>query len=143
MKYTPDRIPLNADAKWLAEYLTRELNKIAQTLDHPEATQINYGKEVRNVTSSNAATVNWKAGQKQRVILKSSSTITFVPPEGVCNLMLVLECDGGAYSPTLPSSMLWQGGTEPTWTATDNAIDVIAMYYDGTYYHATASLDSK
>jgi hypothetical protein len=39
--------------------------------------------------------------------------------------------------------MLWQGGTEPTWSAANGKIDVIAMYFDGTNYHATASLDSK
>ena len=142
MKYSPDYIPNDADARFLVEYLTRELNKIAQTLDHPEATAINYGKEVQNVASTSAVTVNWKRGQKQRVIFDASSTITFVPPEGVCNLMLVLDYNG-TYTPTLPSSMLWAGGTEPTWTKTNGAIDVIAMYYDGAYYHSTASVDSK
>jgi hypothetical protein len=142
MKYSPDYIPNDADARFLVEYLTRELNKIAQTLDHPEATAINYGKEVQNVASTSAITVNWKRGQKQRIIFDASSTITFIPPEGVCNLMLVLDYNG-TYTPTLPSSMLWTGGTEPTWTKTNGAIDVIAMYYDGTYYHATASVDSK
>ena len=142
MKYSPDYIPNDADARFLVEYLTRELNKIAKTLDHPEATAINYGKEVQNVASTSAVTVNWKRGQKQRVIFDASSTITFIPPEGVCNLMLVLDYNG-TYTPTLPSSMLWTGGTEPTWTKTNGAVDVIAMYYDGTNYHSTASVDSK
>lgn len=142
MKYSPEIIPSNADAKWLAEYLTRELNKIAQTIDHPEATAINYGKEVQNTAGTSTITINWKKGQKQRLILNASTTITFIPPEGVCNLMLVLDYNG-TYTPTLPNIMLWQGGTEPTWTKTNGAVDVIAMYYDGTNYHATASVDSK
>jgi hypothetical protein len=142
MRYTPDYIPNDADARFLVEYLTRELNKIAQTIDHPEATTINYGREVQNVASTATTTVNWKRGQKQRIIFNASSTITFVPPEGVCNLMLVLAYTG-SYTPTLPSSMLWTGGTEPTWSAANGKVDVIAMYFDGTSYHATASLDSK
>jgi len=142
VRYTPDYIPNDADARFLVEYLTRELNKISQTLDHPEATVINYGREVQNVASTAATTVNWKRGQKQRVTFSASSTISFVPPEGVCNLMLVLAYTG-SYTPTLPSSMLWTGGTEPTWSAANGKVDVIAMYYDGTSYHATASLDSK
>ena len=142
MRYVPESIPINADARVLAEFISRELAKISNTLDHPEATAINYGKEVQNIASTAATTVNWKRGQKQRVVFNASSTITFIPPEGVCNLMLVLDYNG-TYTPTLPSSMLWQGGTEPTWTKTNGAIDVIAMYYDGAYYHATASLDSK
>jgi hypothetical protein len=142
MKYSPEIIPSNADARWLTEYLTRELNKIAQTIDHPEATTVNYGKEVQNTAGTSTITINWRRGQKQRLILNASTTITFIPPEGVCNLMLVLDYNG-TYTPTLPSTMFWQGGTEPTWTKTNGAVDVIAMYYDGTNYHSTASLDSK
>ena len=141
MRYTPDSI-LVTDLEGVVAYLQREFDKISQTFDIPEVKQLNYGKEVQNIASTSATTVNWKRGQKQRVVFNASSTITFVPPEGVCNLMLVLDYNG-TYTPTLPSSMLWQGGTEPTWTKTNGAIDVIAMYYDGAYYHATASLDSK
>jgi hypothetical protein len=142
MRYIPESIPINADARVLAEFVSRELAKISNTFDHPEATVINYGKEVQNVASTSATTVNWRKGQKQRVIFNATSTITFVAPEGVCNLMLVLDYNG-TYTPTLPSNMLWTGGTEPTWSKASGKVDVIAMYYDGADYHATASVDSK
>jgi hypothetical protein len=142
MRYVPESIPINADARVLAEFISRELAKISNTLDHPEATAINYGREVQNVASTSATTVNWKRGQKQRITFSASSTITFIPPEGVCNLMLVLAYSG-SYTPTFPSSVKWQGGTTPTWSATNTKVDVVAMYFDGTNYHATASLDSK
>ena len=141
MRYTPDSI-LVSDLEGVVAYLQREFDKISQTFDIPEVKQLNYGKEVQNTADTSTIVVNWKAGQKQRVILNASTTISFVPPEGVCNLMLVLDYNG-TYTPTLPSTMLWQGGTEPTWTKTNGAVDIIAMYYDGTSYHSTASLDSK
>jgi len=141
MRYTPDSI-LVSDLEGVVAYLQREFDKISQTFDIPEVKQLNYGKEVQNTADTTTIVVNWKAGQKQRVILNSSTTISFVPPEGVCNLMLVLDYNG-TYTPTLPSTMLWQGGTEPTWTKTNGAVDIIAMYYDGTNYHSTASVDSK
>ena len=141
MRYTPDSI-LVSDLEGVVAYLQREFDKISQTFDIPEVKQLNYGKEVQNTADTTTIVVNWKAGQKQRVILNASTTISFVPPEGVCNLMLVLDYNG-TYTPTLPSTMLWQGGTEPTWTKTNGAVDIIAMYYDGTNYHSTASVDSK
>ena len=141
MRYTPDSI-LVSDLEGVVAYLQREFDKISQTFDIPEVKQLNYGKEVQNTADTSTIVINWKAGQKQRVILNASTTISFVPPEGVCNLMLVLDYNG-TYTPTLPSTMLWQGGTEPTWTKTNGAVDVIAMYYDGIYYHSTASVDSK
>ena len=141
MRYTPSPF-LVTDFKGLAEYVQRELSRIAATLLIPEMRQINYGKEVINTASTSATSINWKAGQKQKLELDASSTLTFVAPEGVCNLMLRIEY-GGAYTPTFPSTVKWQGGTTPTWTSTASAVDVIAMYFDGTNYHATASLDSK
>ena len=146
MRFIPEAPPRDATPNQLAEYLQRQFLRIAQTLDHPEARQINYGKEVPNYATGTALVVDWKAGQKQRIEFSNSSscTITFAPPEGVCNLMLRLVQDGtGSRAFTLPSSMHWQGGTEPTWSTAADAVDVIAMYYDGTNYHATASLDSQ
>ena len=141
MKYTPDPIQ-TVELTTVVEYLVREFNKIALVLDKLEATTVNYGKEVINTASTAATVINWKAGQKQRVEMNASTTFTFNAPEGVCNLMLKIEYNG-TYTPTFPSTMKWQGGTVPTWSAANTKTDVIAMYYDGVNYHATASLDSK
>ncbi len=141
MRYTPDPI-LFAELESLTEYIQRELNKIAQTFDIPEVKQLNYGKEVVNAVSTSTGTINWKAGQKQKLELGASTVLTFVAPEGVCNLMLRIVYSG-SYTPTFPSTVKWQGGTVPTWSASNTKVDVVAMYFDGTSYHATSSLDSK
>jgi len=141
MKYTPDPL-LSSDPVGITEYLVREFNKLALVLDKLEATNINYGRETINTASTATTVINWKAGQKQRVEMNASTTFTFNAPEGVCNLMLRIVYNG-SYTPTFPSSVKWQGGTVPTWSAANTKTDVIAMYYDGTNYHATASIDSK
>ena len=144
MRYVPEAPPRGATSDQLAEYMLRELQRVAATLDHPEATQIHYGREVDNNATGSTLTIDWRRGQKQRVDMTSDCTFTFNPPEGVCNLMLRLVQDGtGGRDPTFPSTVKWQGGTVPIWVTTANAVNVIAMYFDGTNYHATASLDSK
>jgi len=142
MRYKPDYIPNSADARWLVEYLTRELNKVAQTLDHGEATTLNYGKEVVT-TGDGTCVLKWKRGPKQRVLLNNNVTLEFVDPEGVSDLTLVLEYTD-AYTPTFPSSVYWAGGVAPTWTSTGSAIDIVHFYFDGAIYHACACpLDSR
>jgi len=144
MRYVPEAPPRGGTTELLAEYMLRELQRVAATLDHPEATQIHYGREVDNNATGSTLTIDWRRGQKQRVDMTSDCTFTFSAPEGVCNLMLRLVQDGtGGRDPTFPSTVKWQGGTVPTWVTTANAVNVIAMYYDGTNYHSTASVDSK
>jgi hypothetical protein len=143
-KYSPSPPPLGDSAADLGRWAHNELRKLQSAIEALEATTVNYGKEVRNVTAGTTLTINWKAGQKQRVEMGHDCTFTFAPPAGVCNLMLRLVQDGtGGRDPTFPSTVKWQGGTVPTWVTTTTAVNVIAMYFDGTNYHATASLDSK
>jgi hypothetical protein len=145
MKYAP--VPPPTDEKRLAQWAYGELQRIAATLTQPEATTVQYGKEWRNVVAKDDTTytLNWRNGQKQGLLLSNSATavLTFAPPEGVCNLMLKVTHVGAARKFTLPDAVHWQGGTEPTWSVSASAIDVMAMYFDGTYYHATASVNSQ
>ena len=145
MKYIPEATYLGS-LEAVIDYLYRELYKISQTFEIPEVTQLNYGKEVANATSATSVARDWRAGQKQKITLSNATScaISFVAPEGVCNLMLRVIQDGtGGRAFTLPSTVKWAGGTVPTWSTTANAVDVIAMYFDGTNYHASASIDSK
>jgi hypothetical protein len=143
MRYTPDAPPRDASPEQIAEYLYRELSRIGQAIDHPEATHINYGKETRNI-GNGALTIQWNRGQKQRVELVADTTMVWAPPDGACNIMLrMIQDSSGGWTPTLPCNVHWQGGILPAWTTTPNAVDVISCYFDGTTFHCTASLNSK
>jgi hypothetical protein len=126
----------------VVRWVENELRRLQTAVAELEATTINYGKAYVNIATGSALTISWRNGQKQTVALGASCTLTFDPPLGVCNLMLKITYSG-SYTPTLPSAVKWQGGTVPTWSAANGKTDVIAMYFDGTNYHATASLDSK
>ena len=145
MKYQPKPPP--NDPERLAQWAFQELQRVSQTLSQPEAYTVNYGEEQRNDLTTDAVTyaLDWKRRQKQSLICANSATcvLTFAPPEGVCNLMLRVVHSGAGRKFTFPSTVKWQGGTVPTWSVSASAVDVIAAYFDGTNYHATASLDSK
>ena len=145
MRYQPSPPPANTER--LAQWAYQQLQRIAATLVQPEAQTVNYGLEARNdlTTSAVTYTLDWKARQKQSLICANSATcaLTFVKPEGVCNLMLRVVHSGAGRKFAFPSSVKWQGGTVPTWSVSASAVDVLAMYYDGADYHATASVNSK
>jgi hypothetical protein len=145
MKYQPNLPPKTAEQ--LGQYIYRELVRIAQRLQEPEATTVNYGLEYRNVVAKDDTTytLSWRNGQKQLLSLANSATVSvgFDAPSGVCNVMLRVVHSGAGRKFTLPSTVKWTGGTIPTWSVSSSAVDVMAMYYDGTNYHATASVNSK
>lgn len=146
MRFQP--APPPKDPERLAQWAYQQFQRLAQTLIQPEAQTVNYGIEQRNDLTTSAVnyTLDWKARQKQGLFCANSATVTlaFAPPEGVCNLMLRIVQDGtGSRAFTFPASVKWQGGTEPTWSQSASAVDVIACYYDGTSYHCTASLNSS
>jgi len=141
-KYAPTPPP--AKLEELTQWAHNEFRRLMSAIEALEATTVSYGKEVRNVTTGSTLTINWRAGQKQRVEMGHDCTFTFAPPAGACNVMLRLVQDGtGGRDPTFPSSVHWQEGTIPTWVTTAHAVNVLAMYFDGTNYHATASVNSK
>jgi len=46
----------------------------------------------------------------------------------------------GSRTVTWPAAVLWPGGTAPTLSTGANAVDLVALYYDGTNYYGVASL---
>jgi len=94
-----------------------------------------------------AYTVDWGLAQKQMLTLAPDSgtavTITFVDPDGPCNLMLKVKQDGGG-SNTITwhtdPAVHWAGGTAPTLSTAGGAVDLIAFYFDGLIFYGQASL---
>jgi len=96
---------------------------------------VTYAAEVNNGTSGAAATINWTAGQKQRVTLGTNTTFAFIAPLGPCNVVFKIVQDGtGGRSPTWPTACRWEGGVSPSLTPTANATDLVVFYFDGTLY---------
>lgn len=120
---------------------------VAQTFTATKqfSTTANFTTEVDNGNSGAADTLDWTAGNKQKSTLTDNVTYTFSPaPDGPCSLILRLIQDAtGTRTATWPATVKWPGGTAPTLTTTANAVDVVALYFDGTNYHCNFALDSK
>lgn len=85
--------------------------------------------------------VDWSLSNKQTITLTENSSVTFVAPNGPCNLVLMVRQDGTG-SRTLAWSTLvkWPNGTAPTLSTAASAIDIMAFYYDSTHYYGQAAL---
>ena len=95
--------------------------------------------EHNNGISTGSHTVNWKASNKQKIILGSNVTIMFISPKGPSNILLkVIQDATGNRIITWPGSVKWPGGTRPTLTSNANAVDFISFYFDGTNYYGSA-----
>ncbi len=100
---------------------------------------VTFNGEVDGGSSGSSKTVDFTAGQKQKLTLSANCTLTFTPA-GVANVQLKLVQDStGGRTVTWPS-MKWAGGTAPTLTTAANGIDIISLYYDGTTWFGQASL---
>lgn len=100
-------------------------------------------EEHNNGNSSTAKTIDWKKGNKQKITTTGNCTLTFSNPFGPCNLLLkiVHEASATAYTYTWPANVYFPGGTDPDTTDTSGAVDIVALYFDGTNYYAQASLN--
>ena len=100
-------------------------------------------EESTSVTSSsNAATLNLRDGNVFEHTLTENVTYTFSNPAAsgkVSSFVLKIKQDasGSGYTVTFPSSVDFVGGTEPTLTATANAIDTFVIFTTdgGTIYN--------
>ena len=101
-------------------------------------TQAYFDAEVDDGNSSTADTIDWTTGNKHKSTVTGNCTYTFTPPSGPANLILKLV-NPGSKTPVWPVTVLWSGGTEPSWTA--SGTDIVAFYWDGTNYYGAASLD--
>lgn len=108
-------------------------------------TQAYFDVEVDNGNSGASDTIDWTAGNKQKSTLtEKPCTFTFTAPSGPCNLILKLvQGSGGSKTVTWPGTVLWSGDVAPTLSTSEGAVDIIAMYYDGTSYYAVTTLDLR
>ncbi|GAG30999.1 unnamed protein product, partial [marine sediment metagenome] len=94
-----------------------------------------FDAEFDNGDSSDADTISWKVGNKQKSTLTDDCTFTFTAPSGACNLILRLIQDATAnWDVTWPVAVKWLGD-EPTWTDGEATKSIIvSFYFDGTNY---------
>lgn len=97
----------------------------------------------QTATGDGTTTIDWKLGNKFKFTFGAFNEVfTFTAPTKPCNLLLVLVQDAvGSRTATFPATVKWAGGVAPTLTTGASTIDAIALYYDGTNYLSSSSLN--
>jgi hypothetical protein len=92
--------------------------------------------------SGTALTLDFNNGNCQLVTLTGNITFTFSNPQPGARYLLELKQDGtGSRTVTWPAAVKWSGGVAPTLTTTAGQTDIICLYYNGTNYAATSTLN--
>lgn len=90
--------------------------------------------EYDNGNTSTAQTINGTNGDSQLSTVTGNVTYTFSNfTKGQKVVLRIVEDGTGSHTITLPT-VKWPGGTAGTFTTTANAINLLAIYYDGTNY---------
>ena len=90
-----------------------------------------------NMPSGTTQTINWNNGNFQSIDMENTTgnlTLTFTNPK--VGAIYVLKIIQGPTARTIiyPASVKWEGVTPLVPTTTNNAIDLITMFWDGTNY---------
>jgi hypothetical protein len=83
-------------------------------------------------SSGSAVTINWLNGDRQKVTVDASTTVTFSnASDGQILTLLLKNAASGVYSVTLPT-MKWTASTATTLGTTSGCINTITCMYDAT-----------
>ena len=106
-------------------------------------------------TGAGISTWSWTQGNKLDLTLASGAQgIIFDTghPSGRCNVTLKLKQPSSGAAGTVNSwtatpvggtavNVKWAGGSAPTLSTANDAIDIISFYWDGSHYYGVASLN--
>lgn len=97
--------------------------------------------EINNGNSGTSKTIDWTAGNKQKITMTGNCTLSFTAPAGPCSLTLRLIQDGtGTRIVTWPT-IKWLNTSTPVLSVAINSVDILSLYYDGTNYWGQLGLN--
>jgi hypothetical protein len=103
---------------------------------------VNFSGIHPNGSSGAAAAINWTNGQKQSITLTDDVAFTFAGGVEGGNYILKMAQDAtGGWVPTWPANVKASGASirVSVGIATET---VLALYFDGSFYHLSSSPDS-
>lgn len=91
--------------------------------------------------TSTALTLNWNNGNKQSCTATGNVTFTLSNPVAGANYTIEITQDAtGSRTYTWPAAVKWPGGSAPSGSGASK-LDLINLFWDGTYYIGTSSLN--
>jgi len=141
-------VAFNGSANIVPNIVTDTTPELGGNLDAKDknitgAGSISFTQELDNGSKTANFTVDFATDQKQKVTMTENTfTLTLDTTDvGVGNYLLKIV-NGGLATLTWASesgSVYWAGGTAPDLTS--SGTDIVALYFDGTHWWASASLD--
>lgn len=115
------------------------------TVDKLEANECFTYDAFQATTGDGTTTIDWGLGNLFYFTFGAQNdTFTFTAPPGSARLILILKQDAtGSRTATWPATVLWPGDVAPTLTTTANAVDIVALIWDGTSYYGLFNGDFK
>lgn len=93
------------------------------------------------LTDGATVAVDWDNSNVQSVTIAGNRTFTFADPKSGAEYVLLIKQDAtGTRTVTWPT-VLWQGGVAPVLTVSANKTDIVRLFYDGTSYYGSATLN--
>lgn len=95
--------------------------------------------------SGTSLTVDWNAGNMQKITRTGNCTVNMTAPPGATRLTLLVNHENSSVPYTLNFSPApkWPGGVAPSFTNTASGVDIINFVFDGIAYYATVDNDFK
>lgn len=100
-----------------------------------------FNSEIANSATGGTLNIDLTAGQKQKITVTANTTLTFTAPLGPGNFLIrVIQGGAGGFLLTFPTqgqsagNFAWANKTVITLSTAVGAEDVIAIYYNGSYY---------
>lgn len=103
------------------------------------------GFDIVNIGNSGTSkTIDWTAGNKQKMTLTGNCEVSFTDPASTASLILVLTQDATGSRTVTWSGMTvkWAGGVAPTLSTAASSIDIVTFLYDvgaDVYYGSYSS----
>jgi len=135
---TTQRDAISSPAAGLVVY-----DNTTNAVAYRDATNWGYLSGASQSISGAGGTVNipFSSGNIVNLTLTASTTLTFSSASLGVYILKVIQGGSGSYTLTYPASVKWSGGTAPTLTTTVSKTDIITLFYDGTTYFGTYSLN--
>ena len=103
-----------------------------------------FSSELANGTQTSSFNIDWTAAQKQSVVLANSGlTMTFTNPLGPCHVQLrvIQDSSGSRTKGSWPTIKSPGGSVGGALSSGANAVDILNLFFDGTYYWGQLSLN--
>ena len=96
---------------------------------------------VDNGNAGATHTIDWTAGNKQKITTNANCTLTFTAPSGPTSLTLLIvhEASTTAYTYTWPVSVKWQNAVPAVTTNTSGSVDIVSCIWATPSYYCVGN----